>query len=399
MATATAPKAGRRDEARPVEAGTVIREIQAWRLAPQQPGLPSGLPQEIAAVAVEPAGPAWAEHRERFALCLVGDAGLGWHGPVSGPVLQVIQDDHAAGLLGHDAAEHRRLAYRRVTGRHRAGPHARAAASAVELACWDLASQASGASVVDLLGGQVRSRVPAYASALGLDPAHPAAPQAAAWIAEAGFWGQKWPLTKDLILAGPRAVAATLGRLREAAGESPFMVDGLGRCHLDDALRLLPVLADLGVHWAEELVAPGSWGWQWLRFAPAEVPLAAGEHAVDPAEQTRLLTSGAVDVWQIDPGWGGGLARALHTVEVAADLGIPVFPHGAHLPAALALAAVCCRDKVPAVEYHLTVEPPRQQIHQEPLTVEGGWLEARTGPGLAERLLVVGDDPLWSVGR
>ncbi|MET8623771.1 enolase C-terminal domain-like protein [Kitasatospora sp. NPDC004669] len=398
-ATDTVLAAGRCDDGPVREAGTVIREVQAWRLPPQEAGLPEGLPKEIAAAAVEPAGPQWAEHRERFALCLVGDGGLGWHGPVSSPVLQVIRDDHAAGLIGHDAAQHRRLPYRKATGRHRTGPHARQAVSAVELACWDLASAASGSSVVDLLGGQVRSRVPAYASALGLDPAHPAAGEAAAWIAGAGFWGQKWPLTKQLILAGPRAVAATLGRLREAAGEGPFMVDGLGRCHLDDALRLLPVLADLGIHWAEELVPPGSWGWQRLRSVHAGVPLAAGEHAVDEAEQTRLLTDGQVDVWQIDVGWAGGLVRSLHTVETAADLGIPVFPHGAHLNAGLALAAACCRDKVPAVEYHLTVEPLRQQIREHPLTVEGGWVQARTMQGLAGRLATTGDDPLWSVGR
>ncbi|BAJ29869.1 MULTISPECIES: enolase C-terminal domain-like protein [Kitasatospora] len=398
---ATTPlEAARCNGARPVrETGTVIREVQAWHLPPQAPGLPASLPKEIAAVAVEPAGPQWAEHRERFALCLVADGGLGWHGPVSEVVLQVIRDDHAAGLIGHDVAEHRRLPYRRTTGRHRSGPHARQAASAIELACWDLASAAAGRSVVDLLGGQVRSRVPAYASALGLDPAHLDAAEAAAWVAAAGFWGQKWPLTKQLILAGPRAVAQVLGRLREAAGEGPFMVDGLGHCHLDDALRLLPVLADIGVHWAEELVPASSWGWQRLRSVHIGVPLAAGEHAVDEAEQARLLTGGQVDVWQVDVGWGGGLARALHTVETAADLGIPVFPHGAHLDAALALAALCCRDKIPAVEYHLTVEPLRQQIHHQPLTAEGGWLPARTSPGLAGRLLTVGDDPVWSVGR
>ncbi|MBF9071746.1 enolase C-terminal domain-like protein [Streptacidiphilus fuscans] len=398
-ATETAPPAGRRGDGPVRQAGMMIREVQAWRLPPQEAGLPDGLPKEIAAVAIPPAGPEWAEHRERFALLLVADGGLGWHGPVSEPVMQVIRDDHAAGLIGHDAAQHRRLPYRKVTGRHRTGPHARQAVSAVELACWDLASAASGKSVVDLLGGQVRPRVPAYASALGLDPVLPGAVEAAGWIAGAGFWGQKWPLTKQLILAGPRAVAATLGRLREAAGEGPLMVDGLGRCHLDEALRLLPVLSDLGVQWAEELVPADSLGWQRLRLAPAEVPLAAGEHAVDEAEQTRLLTGGQVDVWQVDVGWAGGLSRSLHTIETAADLGIPTFPHGAHLNAALALAAVCCRDKVPALEYHLTVEPLRQQIHEHPLTVDSGWLSARTSPGLAGQLLTVSDDPLWSVGQ
>ncbi|MEO3756075.1 enolase C-terminal domain-like protein [Streptomyces sp. B6B3] len=376
------------------ESGSVVRAVRAWRLAGQPEGLPSGLPQEISDAAVAPAGPAWAEHRERFALELVGEGASGWHAPVSGPVWRVIAEDLAGGLIGHDAAAPRRLPHRPATGRHRTGAHARAAASAVELACWDLASYASGRAVGELLGGQVRSRVPAYASALGLNPAHPAAPAAAAWIARAGFWGQKWPLTKELIAAGPHAMARVLGALRQAAGEGRFMVDGLGRCRVDEALRLLPVLADLRVAFAEELVAPGTWGWQRLRAVGGAVPMAAGEHAADEGEQVRLLAGEAVDAWQPDPGWSGGLTRSLHTTDLAWNLGIPTFPHGAHLPAALALAAACCRDAVPAVEYHLTVEPLRQQIYAAPLAVTAGHLPARIAPGLAGPLARVDTAPV-----
>ncbi|KIZ15377.1 enolase C-terminal domain-like protein [Streptomyces natalensis] len=364
---------------------TVIRGVRAWQLSPQPAGLPYGLPESLAAAASElPAGPAWAEHRTRFAIELVGDGISGWQAPVGETVAQIIVDDLAAGLIGHDAAAPRRLAYRKKTGRHRSGAHARQAASAVELACWDLASRATRVSVTALLGGTVRHTVPAYASALGLDPAHPAAPEAAAWITKSGFWGQKWPLTKQLIHAGPGAVAKALTPIRQAAGECRFMVDGLGRCRLDEAMRLLPVLADLQVAFAEELLPPGSWSWHRLRAAGAGVPLAAGEHAVDEAEQVRLLAGGGVDVWQVDPGWSGGLARSLHTTELAADLGMATFPHGDRLPAALALAGACCRDKIPAVEWHLTLEPLRQQIFSGSVRVEGGRLAVRSVPGLTE---------------
>ncbi|MEV3874867.1 enolase C-terminal domain-like protein [Streptomyces sp. NPDC049906] len=362
---------------------TTVRAVRAWRLAPQAAGLPNGLPGPLAACAVAPAGPAWAEHRTRFAIELVADGVSGWHAPVGEAVLRVVLDDLAAGLVGHDAAAPRRLPHRPRTGRHHRGAHARRAASAVELACWDLASRASGTAVTDLLGGTVRRHVPAYASALGLDPEHEAASEAAAWIGGAGFWGQKWPLTGHLVHAGPRKVATVLGSLRRAAGDTRFMVDGLGRCRPDEAVRLLPVLADLDVAFAEELVEPGSWGWHRLRAAGSGVPLAAGEHATDEDEQIRLLTGGAVDVWQTDPGWSGGLARSLHTTELAADLGMATFPHGDRLAAALALAGSCCRDEVPAVEWHLTLEPLRQHVFAEPLVPREGALPVRATAGLA----------------
>jgi L-rhamnonate dehydratase len=75
---------------------TVIRAVRAWQLPAQPAGLPHGLPEPVAAAAGElPAGPAWAEHRTRFAIELVGDSVSGWQAPVSETVLQIIADDLA----------------------------------------------------------------------------------------------------------------------------------------------------------------------------------------------------------------------------------------------------------------------------------------------------------------
>jgi xylulose-5-phosphate/fructose-6-phosphate phosphoketolase len=187
-------------------------------------------------------GTTWPEHQTRFALELVGDGVSGWYGPMSEVILTLVRDQYAPGLVGHDAAQHRRLAHRPVAGRHRTGAHARVAASVVELACWDLAGHAAGRSVTDLLGGVVRSSVPAYASALAIDVRHPAAAEAARWLVTQGFWGQKWALRKDLICEGPAAVAACLGALREAVPQAKLMIDGLGVGRVGQVLPLLPAL-------------------------------------------------------------------------------------------------------------------------------------------------------------
>jgi L-rhamnonate dehydratase len=367
-------------------AATVIRRVLAHRLPPQQAGRAPALPHNTAAAVLPAEGAGWAEHRHRYALELVGDSVSGWYGPLSEAVLTLIRDQHAAGLVEHDAAHHRRLPYRPTSGRHRSGAHARLAYSAVELACWDLAGRAAGCSVTELLGGVVQESVPAYASALGLDPIHPAAAETAAWLHAEGFWGQKWPLPKSLLAQGPSVVADCLAALREAAPDARLMVDGLGGARVDQAVALFPVLESVGVTWAEELLPPESPGWSRLSGARGRVPLAAGEHAYDAREQTRLLASGDLDVWQVDVGWCGGLSRALHTVEVAAEHELPTFPHGDGLSAALALAGTCCRDKVPAVEYHVTLEPVRQSIARTPLAAVSGHLAVRRAPGLSDGL-------------
>ncbi|MEU1941647.1 enolase C-terminal domain-like protein [Streptomyces sp. NPDC059474] len=86
----------------------------------------------------------------------------------------------------------------------------------------------------------------------------------------------------------------------------------------------------------------------------------------------------------LDPGWSGGLTRSLHTTELAADLGMATFPHGDRLSAGLALAGACCRDTIPAVEWHLILEPLRQQIFSAPVHAEDGMLPVRNAAGLAE---------------
>lgn len=362
-------------------APTVIRRVLARPLS--RPGRPIGaMPAMVAAAVMPRAGEGWPEYQQRYALELVGDCVSGWYGSISQTVVNLMRDHHGPGLLGHDAAQHRRLPYRPISGRHRSGAHARMAHSAVELACWDLTGKATGQPVTELLGSAVRESVPVYASAIGLDPEHPAAEEIAGWLNTEGYWGQKWPLSKRLLAKGPRAVARCLAGLRAAAPNARLMVDGLGGGRVDQALALLPVFQEVEVTWAEELLPSGSPGWARLADARGCVPLAAGEHAYDEAEQVRLQNSGQIDVWQVDVGWCGGLSRALHTVEVAAEQGMPTFPHGDSLTSALTLAAVCCNDKIPAVEYHLTLEPIRQSTARTPTLAASGRLAVAQEPGL-----------------
>jgi L-alanine-DL-glutamate epimerase-like enolase superfamily enzyme len=375
-------------------AATVIRSVLAHRLPRQSPAPALELPEVVATAVSPPAGMTWPEHQTRFALELVGDGVSGWYGPMSEVILALVRDQYAPGLVGHDAAQHRRLAHRPVAGRHRTGAHARVAASVVELACWDLAGRAAGRSVTDLLGGVVRSSVPAYASALAIDVRHPAAAEAARWLVTQGFWGQKWALRKDLICEGPAAVAACLGALREAVPQAKLMIDGLGVGRVEQVLPLLPALESVGVTWAEDLLPHGSSGWARLSSSRGRVPLAAGETAYDAIEQTERLNPMHIDVWQVDVGWCGGLSRALHTVEVASDHGLPSFLHGDSLTAAAALAGTCCRDQVPAVEYHVTLEPVRASIMTRPPALTDGCLDVRLAPGLSDGYLVDPGQPV-----
>ncbi|MGH4022426.1 MAG: mandelate racemase/muconate lactonizing enzyme family protein [Pseudonocardiaceae bacterium] len=322
----------------------------------------------------------WAENRNRFAVGIVDDLGnSGWFGPVSASVAAIVRDQVTPAVIGLEVRAWRSAAAVHPQGRHRSGSHVRLALSAVELALWDLRSRTMNIAVGDLLGGRVRTVVPAYATALGIDIDHPLAPDVASWLVGEGFWSQKWALPGHDRGEPPQADARRLERLRAAIGnEARLCVDAGGRWNAGYARQMLLVLAEHQVTWVEE---PG---------AVAESDLtrvglvhAAGEHDYDPAEQIHTLTRGQVQVWQPDPSWNGGLAQSVRMIDLAVTLSIPCFPHGSGLAAALHLASVMSSEAVPAVEYHLTLEPLRQAVHEVPLVPAHGAFTLTDGPGMA----------------
>lgn len=327
-----------------------------------------------------PTAQPWSENLRRLAVGIIDDVGnTGWFGPISGSIAMIVGDQLAAAVTGLDLRAWRDFQDLRPMGRHCSGAHARMAASAVELAAWDLRSRITNTTVEGLLGGAARTSVPAYATALGIDIDHPLAPDIATWIVEQGFWGQKWDLPGYNRDESPRVDAARLDRLRHAIGDhARLCIDVRGRWSRDYARQMLPVLAEHRVTWIEE---PG-------HVDPADLAAfglanADGEHDYDPVNQLASLNGGATQVWQPDPAWNGGLAHSVRMVELAGMQGIPCFPHGSALAVTLRLAALMPSTTVPAVEYHLTLEPLRQAVHLAPLTPVEGRFPLGDEPGLS----------------
>ncbi|MGC9667697.1 mandelate racemase/muconate lactonizing enzyme family protein [Planosporangium sp. 12N6] len=371
--------------------GAVIRELRTTALTAQPQTADGVLPEWAEAAVSRPTRPPWPETQRRYVIEVHdSDGAVGMFGPCSAAVIEVIRDQIAPALVGCPVDAWRWLSRLPVIGRHCSGPHFRLAVSAVELALWDLRSRRACRTVADLLGGRYRDAVPAYATAFGIDVGHPLAPDIARWIVESRFWGQKWRLTGVDRDESPRADIGRLHRLREAIGpDARLMIDGIGRWSSAYLLRLLPALVEADVTWVEEPLAGDSPAWPGVH-----VPLAAGEHAYDPEDQIATIVSGRVQVWQPDVAWHGGLTHALAMVDLAASCGLPSFPHASSLPAALHLAALCDDATIPAVEYHLTLDPRRHHVLEQPPVPAGGLLPLPDGVGLTSRYRVANDDRL-----
>lgn len=369
------------------DAGAVIDAVAVVPIASQPARAATVLPS-WAAPAIVGRSQDWPENRERWAVQIAAGDQTGMWGPCSAATTVIIRDQFAALLIGKPVEAWRWFEAFTGQGRLRAGAHYRHAKSAVELALWDLRSRFCGRAVTDLLGGALRGSVPAYASALGVDIDHPLAVDIARWLADAGFWGQKWALPGARRGQAPARDAQRLARLREAVGpQARLMVDTIVDWPAPYAAQMAPVCAEAALTWIEG--GPGLGAVLADRAAPGLV-VAGGEYASDPEAQIAAITGGTLSVWQPDLAWHGGLAPALRSIDLAAAVGLWSAPHASSLPAALHAAAVFDAEQVPAVEYHLTLDPARHRgLHQAPVPDTGAFT-TRTDPGLTGGFITTG---------
>lgn len=284
----------------------------------------------------------------------------------------VIHHDIAPALLGADARHierHWRVlhdAYSRVAGR---GAEVRAL-SAVDVALWDLAGQAAGRPIHELLGGPCFDRLahyntcgsPRYATADGPLRAgsgsiastdayddvqgflHRADELAAELLGE-GIDGMKiWPFDRFAarhhgLRIEPEDLRRGLEpvqRIREAVGDRMrIMVEGHGLWSLGPALEIARALEPYGVAWVEDLVLASDVELVARLRAESPVPVCASEYLVGRAEYLRLLQARGADIVMIDPTWTGGITEARKIAVLADTFGLPVTFHDCTGPATL----------------------------------------------------------------
>jgi L-alanine-DL-glutamate epimerase-like enolase superfamily enzyme len=260
------------------------------------------------------------------------------------------------------------------------------ALSGLELALWDLHGKLAGRSVAQLIG-QTRDRIPVYASGKFLDEPLDMHVQILAPALEHGVRTTKVRTSLD-----PAADAVALRRLRaELPAELAVMVDGNENYSLPTARRLAAELADQGVIAFEEPV-PQVFRRAIARLVEqAPLPIAYGEHLFGAAEFGDALAAGWPNIVQPDPSIAGGLSECLQIAAVAEGYGVPVMPHAAAGPLAMAacLHLAAARQNVALVEHAFTLEPLWEVLVGPQLSssaIVDGFLAVPSGPGLGLEL-------------
>lgn len=117
--------------------------------------------------------------------------------------------------------------------------------------------------------------------------------------------------------------------VRELIGpDITLSVDANQRWGVEEAIANVRRLGAQGIYWIEEPTSPDDiLGHRAIRTAVAPVKVATGEHVANAVVFKQLLSSGAIDVCQIDACRVAGVNENVAILLLAAKFGVPVCPH------------------------------------------------------------------------
>jgi D-galactarolactone cycloisomerase len=328
------------------------------------------------------------EHAYALVKLTDADGRAGWGETYLVPGVRQMLEEVGALLVGRPATSLRELvADIRWSLEH---PYA---VSALVIALEDLRARQLGVSIAETYGGQVRSRVRAYAASGGyIEHVDPAVswPQEVARVRERGFTALKLRIGRYPI-AHERPL---LERMRaDLPPEFELMADGNAAYTYAGAVEMGRVLERLGFIWFEEPIRQRDVYAGYERLAAAlDIALAGGEALENRGTAAEFLARAAVDIVQPEPVICGGVGETLWIAELADLHAIAAMPHTSNSALGIAAALQVLSalpdptrspsSPAPYLEYGVDDNPHRTGLLATPLEFHDGWVTIPTGPGL-----------------
>ncbi|MDR3472472.1 MAG: mandelate racemase/muconate lactonizing enzyme family protein [Devosia sp.] len=312
---------------------------------------------------------------------LIGTGETFW---APGPVATYLHDNVAPYLIGKDPRDielHDRTLGSVYVGARDSGAEVRGN-SAVNIALWDIHSQALGEPVWRLLGGRTHQSVPVYNTCAGYG--HVRASKRNALFERTEDWSLKagdrtegpyedllaWrfnagELAKSLLSEGisamkiwPFDIAAEasngtrisltdldkalepFAKIRDAVGrQMEIMVELHGLWTLPPVLRIAEALKPYDVAWLEEPIRYNELDAMADLARHTAIPVAASERLASRQVFKQLIDKRAASVIMIDLAWCGGLSEARKIANLAEASELPVTLHDCTGP--IVYAASC----------------------------------------------------------
>ena len=200
------------------------------------------------------------------------------------------------------------------------------ALSAIDIALWDVISQAAELPLYRLLGGytdEVRAYIAGgyYQEGKGLRELQDEM---------LGYLEQGAKAVKMKVgAASLREDEARVAAVRDAIGdEVDLLVDANNAYVAADAVRMAKLLERHDAFWFEEPVSPDNMRGSAATARASSVPVAAGENEYTRWGFRELFEAGAVDIVNPDAMVLGGITEYRKVAALAAAYEIPIAPHG-----------------------------------------------------------------------
>jgi len=263
------------------------------------------------------------------------------------------------------------------------------AISYVDVALWDIKGKALGQPVYRLLGGPVQEKIPAYASALGFSIEPEKAKEQVKEFIRQGYTATKW-FVREGPTDGPEGIRKNvelMKALREAAGpDMEIMIDCWSSWDVPYTLKMAELLAEYRPCWFEEpVLADLPESYARLRVE-CPVKIAGGEHEYTRWGAKMLMDMGAMDIYQLDPVWAGGISEVNKVCVLASAYDVQVIPHGCMPQVNAQVSFAQNVAVVPMMEYLVILNEMWQFFLKKPYKPVNGFFTPPESPGVGIEL-------------
>ncbi|MEC7837596.1 MAG: enolase C-terminal domain-like protein [Chloroflexota bacterium] len=315
----------------------------------------------------------------------------GTAGPIDSSHAKIIEETLSKIILGKDA-----LAVELLWDQmHRLSVHGRQgitmiAISAIDCALWDLKGKYYNTPVYKILGGPTRKKFPAYASMLGFNVTDmKLVSERAKLYKEKGFTAQKW-----FFRFGPMAGIEGLIKnvemvktIRESVGDNyEIMLDCWQSMDYKYVVELAKRIEEYRPYWLEETVMPDRVEIYKKIKEKINIPLSGAEHDYTRWGMLRFIEKNALDFYQPDIYWAGGLSEVIKIANLASTFDLITIPHGHSSNATLHFSLSQVPIHTPFQEYLIKWNKVHQHFLKTPEKPKEGYFEETELIGLGMEL-------------